>query len=106
MDDITQAVEIWHMLVAFAAPILIGFITNEQTRERIKKVLPVIVSAGTWAITYFGGTELGAEVLVLAPSLYAAILMVYEFYSSVVSIVKGSDSSVNDVLAPNRALIR
>lgn len=106
IDSITQAIEMWHALVALLAPLLIGLITNEQTRGRIKKLLPVIVSAGTWAITYFGGTELGAEVLVLVPSLYGAILMAYEFYGGVVSIVKGQESSVNDVLMPQRALLR
>lgn len=105
-DPVADAIGIWQALVAFLAPIVIGLITNEETRTRIKKLLPVVISVGTWAITYLGSTDLGAEVLILIPVLWGGILMVYEFYSGIVAIFKGSESSVNEILAPTRALIK
>lgn len=106
VDPVADAISMWQTLVAFIAPILIGLITGEQTRERVKKLIPVIVSVGTWGITYLGNTDLGAEILILIPVLWGGILMVYQFYSGIVALFRGSDASVNDVLAPNVALIK
>lgn len=105
-SPVVEAIGAWQTAVAFIAPIVIGFITNEDTRSRIKKALPVVVSFGTWAITYMGNTELGTELLVLIPVLWAGIQMVYEFYSGLVAIFRGGDASINDVLAPSVALIK
>ena len=105
-EPVAEAVTAWQALVAFIAPIIIGLITNDETKTRIKKALPVVISIGTWGITYLGNTDMGAELLVLMPVLWGGIQMMYELYSAAVAIFKGSDASVNDVLMPTRALIR
>lgn len=106
VEPVAEAITAWQALVAFIAPIVIGLVTNDQTRTRIKKALPVVVSIGTWGITYLANTDMGAELLVLIPVLWGGIQMMYELYSAIVAIFKGSDASVNEVLAPTRALLR
>ena len=105
-DSVAQVVELWHMLVAVISPLVIGLITNEQTRDAIKRFLPLVASGGAALITEIGSTDIGAEVIVLVPVLWAGIEFMYRFYSGVVAIVKRKDATVNEVLAPQVALIK
>lgn len=106
-DSVTQIIELWHALVAVAAPFLIGLITNKETREKIKRGLPTATALGVTLITKFlTNTDAGLEIVLLFPAVWGAVLGGYEGFNAVLTAVTRSEGkSINDLLAPARKLV-
>lgn len=105
-DAVAEVIELWHLVVGLVAPLIIGTITNAETRDRIRKFLPILISVGASAITWVSKTDVGYEIIALVPTMWVIIKMAYETWSTLVSIVRRDDMSINDVLFPESAVIK
>ena len=106
-DVIKGLIGTWQPYVAFVSPLLLGLITSEQTRDAIKRALPVLVAAllGIVSILAEDGMTWG-QLVFRIPALWVFIESGYRVSSGAVSLVKREDLSINDVLLKATGLIR
>ena len=104
---VEQLVGTWQPYVAFVAPIFLGLITSESTRDSVKRALPVVVAAILGVISILSEDGLTWQTVVFrVPAMWAVIEVAFRSLSGVVSAVRREDLSVNDVLGRTRGLIR
>jgi hypothetical protein len=97
----------WTAYAAFLSPILLGLITSENTRSKIKQGLPLVVAAVLAVIRAL--TEEGMTIpLLLAqvPALWLVCESGYRGMSLMASAVSNKDLSINDVLMKTKGLVK
>jgi hypothetical protein len=107
MPIVEGLVGTWTAYAAFLSPILLGLITSDETRQKIKAGLPLVVAA---VLAIIGAlTEEGMTVpLLLArvPALWIVVESGYRGMSLLTSAVTNKDLSINDVLMKTKGLVK
>lgn len=106
-DLIRTVVGTWQPAAALAAPLLLGLITSEQTRLKVKMALPVVVAATLAVVGVLSQDGMTWRTLPLSvPVLWGIVEAAYRTLSGIVSVAQGRDASINDVLVPTAGIIK
>lgn len=104
---IEQLVGSWTPYVAFVAPIFLGLLTSEQSRDAVKRALPVLTAAVISVASILSEDGMTWRTLIFrTPALWVVIESSFRVLSGVVSVVRNEDLSVNDVLVRSKGLIK
>jgi hypothetical protein len=107
-QDIVQGlVGRWQPIVAALSPVLLGLITSEATRSKVKAGLPLVVAAVLAVVSAL--TEDGMTIslfMARIPALWVTIEAAYRAMSLLTTTVTNSDKSINDILAPAKGLVK
>jgi hypothetical protein len=106
-DIIRSLVGTWQPIAAAVAPIVLGLITSDTTRQRVKQGLPVLVAAALTIVSVLTEQGMTWSVLVTrVPALWLIIESAYRAFSLATAVATNTDRSLNTALFPSKGLVR